>query len=132
MIARPPLPVRRTSFVGREQEVENVRRGLADTRLLTLTGAGGSGKTRLALELCTQVEGDYEDGAAWEELAPLADPTLLAGYVAAALGVRGESARSSEDALVDALRERAMLLVLDNCEHLVDACAELVELLLRG
>ncbi|HEX6200634.1 MAG TPA: AAA family ATPase, partial [Thermoanaerobaculia bacterium] len=126
------LPVELTCFVGRERELGEARALLGRTRLLTLTGAGGSGKTRLAVELASRAAGDYPGGAAWVELGPLADPALLAAHVAAALGLREEPGKCPLEALLAHLRERSLLLVLDNCEHLVDACAALADALLRG
>ena len=125
------LPAQLTRLVGREREVGDLLALLADARLLTLTGAGGSGKTRLALVLASRAAPSFDDGVAWVELAPLVDPDQLPGHVAAALGVRQEGTRSAEEGIVAALRGRRMLLVLDNCEHLVDAGARLAELLLR-
>ncbi|HUP43115.1 MAG TPA: BTAD domain-containing putative transcriptional regulator [Thermoanaerobaculia bacterium] len=122
------LPVELTCFVGREREVEEARELLRQSRLLTLTGAGGSGKTRLAMELAARCTDDF----AWVELAGISDPGILAEHVAAVLRLREEPGRSATDTLLAALRERPLLLVLDNCEHLVDACAELAGTLLRG
>ncbi|HSJ07228.1 MAG TPA: AAA family ATPase, partial [Longimicrobiales bacterium] len=125
------LPVQLTSFVGRAREIASVREMLGATRLLTLTGAGGSGKTRLALEAATQAAAKYRDGIAWIELASLTDPDLLPRQVSAALGIREEGGRSALDGLLDFLHTHHMLLVLDNCEHLADACAALADRLLR-
>ncbi|MBI2761498.1 MAG: helix-turn-helix domain-containing protein [Chloroflexi bacterium] len=132
--APPPanLPARLTSFVGREQETADVRRVQAGTRLLTLTGAGGCGKTRLALALADGFLWAYPHGVWWVDLAPLSDPVLLPQVVASALAIRPTGQQSLTEALIDALRERHLLLVLDNCEHLLPACAELVETLLRA
>jgi len=127
-----PPPAQLTSFIGRERETAHVQALLQTVRLLTLTGAGGSGKTRLALEVASRVGARYPDGVAWVELAPLANPELVPHHVADALGVRRDGVRSAGDALVEALRGREALLVLDNCEHLVEACARLAEALLRG
>ncbi|MGH7529352.1 MAG: protein kinase domain-containing protein [Gemmatimonadales bacterium] len=127
-----PPPAQLTSFIGRERETAAVQALLEDARLVTLTGAGGSGKTRLALEVASRVAARYPDGVAWVELAPLSNPDLVAHHVADALGVRRDGIQSAEDALLEALSGRAALLVLDNCEHLVDACARLAEALLRG
>src|SRR5213076_1593232 len=115
---------------GRERETATVRELLQGTRLLTLTGAGGSGKTRLALEVAGRLGSHYPDGVAWVELAPLSNPELVPHHVADALGVRRDGIRSAGDALLEALREWDALLVLDNCEHLVEACARLAEALL--
>jgi predicted ATPase/DNA-binding SARP family transcriptional activator len=126
------LPVQLTTFIGREREIAALRHMLRSLRLLTLTGAGGSGKTRLALEVAGQSAQEYADGVAWVELATVADPDLLAQQVVAILGVREEAGRSATEALLDFLRTRALLLVLDNCEHMAEACASLAEVLLRG
>jgi predicted ATPase/class 3 adenylate cyclase len=135
--ARPHnLPVQVTSFVGREAEVAEVRRRLGTARLLTLTGAGGCGKTRLALQAAADlVDADgapYPDGVWFVDLAPLTDPTLVPQAVAAAVGVREEPGRPLLATLADALRPQRVLLVLDNCEHLLDACAQLADALLRA
>src|SRR5881392_1598578 len=130
--AGAPPPAQLTSFIGRERETAAVQELLQGTRLLTLTGAGGSGKTRLALEVASRVGPRYRDGVAWVELAPLSNPELVPHHVADALGVRRDGIRSAGDALLEALRDWEALLVLDNCEHLVDACARLAEALLRG
>src|SRR5213594_313203 len=129
-----PPPAQLTSFIGRERETAAVQELLQSTRLLTLTGAGGSGKTRLALEVASRLGagGRYPDGIAWVELAPLANPELVPHHVANALGVRRDGIRAAGDALLEALRDWEALLVLDNCEHLVEACARLAEALLRG
>src|SRR2546429_5760804 len=130
--AGAPPPAQLTSFIGRERETAAVQELLQSTRLLTLTGAGGSGKTRLALEVASRVGAQYPDGVAWVELAPLSNPELVPHHVADALGVRRDGIRSAGDALLEALRDWEALLVLDNCEHLVEACARLAEALLRG
>lgn len=128
------LPVHLTRFIGRDRELNELTVLAARSRLLTLTGAGGSGKTRLAEELAARV-GKSFGRVAWVDLAPLADPGLIVQQVGDALavpqrpGVPGESAI---DFLVQFMCEHHVLVVLDNCEHLVDACAALVEALLRG
>ncbi|MGH8905020.1 MAG: BTAD domain-containing putative transcriptional regulator [Egibacteraceae bacterium] len=126
------LPVQLTSFVGRELDVREVRKLLETTRLVTLTGAGGCGKTRLAVEVAAGLAGELPDGAWFAALAALTDPGVVPGTVASALGVRQEPGRSPVDLLIDRLRARRLLLVLDNCEHLVAACAALVDRLLRA
>jgi predicted ATPase/DNA-binding SARP family transcriptional activator len=126
------LPSQLTRFIGREREIVAVRQMLGTARILTLTGAGGSGKTRLALEVAGQVAEQYADGLVWVELAALTDPELIPHQVAAALGIREESGRSTGEALLEFVRDRALLVVLDNCEHLADACATLAETLLRN
>ncbi len=126
------LPAPRSSFVGREAELRDVKRDLAMTRLLTLTGVGGCGKTRLALEVARELVGAYPDGVWLVELAPLSEGALVAQAVAAALGVQEQPDRSITEALVDFLRARRALLVLDNCEHLLDAVARLADVLLNS
>jgi predicted ATPase/DNA-binding SARP family transcriptional activator len=122
------LPVPLTGFVGRDQELAAVLALLEDARLLTLTGAGGSGKTRLALAAAR----DADVPAAWVELASIADPTTLPAHVASVLGARTDAGVTPEQAITGLLQEREILLVLDNCEHVVDICAHLVERLLRA
>jgi predicted ATPase/DNA-binding XRE family transcriptional regulator len=129
---RHNLPVQLTSFIGREREVAEVSHLLARTRLLTLTGTGGCGKTRIALRVAGDLGDAYPDGIWLVELAPLADPALVATAVGAAVGVREGSNRPFEEVLVAALRDRFLLLVLDNCEHLIAACARIADALLRG
>jgi predicted ATPase/DNA-binding CsgD family transcriptional regulator len=129
-LARHSLPVQLTSFVGREAELAEVARLLGLHRLLTLTGAGGIGKTRLALEVAA--ESGAPDGVWAVELASVADPARVAAEVAAALGLEPPRGEPAQPALLAALADRDVLLVLDNCEHLVGACAELAEALLRG
>ena len=130
--AGAPPPAQLSSFIGRERETAAVQELLQNTRLLTLTGAGGSGKTRLALEVAGRVGPGYPDGVSWVELAPLSNPELVPHHVADALGVRRDGIRSAGDALLEGLRDWDALLVLDNCEHLVEACARLANTLLRG
>jgi hypothetical protein len=129
----PPnnLPLELSSFVGREKELAEVKRLLEDNRLLTLTGSGGCGKTRLALAAAGGLAGGFEDGVWLVELASLADPSLVQGTAASALDVREHPGNPSAETLSDHLRTRKMLLLLDNCEHLVGACAVLAESLLR-
>ena len=119
------LPLARTSFIGRERETLEVKRLLAMTRLLTLTGVGGSGKTRLAIKVASDLAGAYPDGAWLVELAALSEGELVPQAVAKALGVREQPGRPLTETLKDALRARKMLLVVDNCEHLIEACGPL-------
>lgn len=120
------LPAPLTACVGREVEIAAVRRLLGEARLVTLTGAGGSGKTRLALAVADAVRAATESEVAWVELAAIEDSGAVAHHVAMALGARAEGGGSTEQALTAILGEREMLLVLDNCEHLVEATAPLV------
>jgi hypothetical protein len=122
---RDNLPVTRTSFIGRDSELVGLKRALAMTRLLTLTGAGDCGKTRLALEAAGDLVGAYPDGVWLVELAEFSDPALVAQRVAETLGVREQPGRPLGATLADALWEKDLLPVLDNCEHQIEACAHL-------
>jgi predicted ATPase/transcriptional regulator with XRE-family HTH domain len=128
---RHNLPNQTTSFIGREEDVAHVQQRLGESRLLTITGAGGCGKTRLALEIGGQIVDQYRDGVWLVDLAPLSDPSLIWRVMATMLGVREDPARAVADAVVDYLRGRSSLIILDNCEHLIDACAAAVDRLLR-
>ncbi|MDV7355992.1 protein kinase [Rhodococcus oxybenzonivorans] len=125
------LPSELTSFIGRRRELSEARRLLSVSRLVTLTGIGGVGKTRLALRVATDARRVFDDGVWLVELGQLRDASLLAEVVAASLRLRDQSARAVQDVLVEHLAERRLLLVLDNCEHLIEAAAELAEALLR-
>ncbi|GGS36411.1 ATP-binding protein [Actinokineospora fastidiosa] len=120
----------RTSYVGRAREIAQARRLLNRGRLVTLTGPGGVGKTRLALRVARSAR--YADGTVFVELADLRDPALVAGAVAGALGLRALSGRPGLSLVVDHLADREVLLLLDNCEHVLDACAELAVAVLAG
>jgi len=126
------LPADLTSFVGREREIAAVKRLLAKCRMITLAGTGGVGKTRVALRTASEVKRSFGDGVWLVELAALTDAALVAQTVADALRIQGLVADHSLDSLVDYLRSRHVLLVLDNCEHLVDPCAALAESVLRS
>ena len=126
------LPFQLTHLVGRDDELAAVEEALVGVRLLTLSGTGGVGKTRLALAAAADLAGDFSDGAFLVELAPLADPDLLAQHVLAALGLREEAGQSPAGTLTAHLRNRNVLLVLDNCEHLVGPAAALADGLLRS
>jgi predicted ATPase/DNA-binding CsgD family transcriptional regulator len=127
---RHNLPVQLTSFVGRRDELAKVAGVLAGHRLVTLTGSGGCGKTRLALHAAAGRAGGLPDGVWLVELAPLTDPGQVSGAIAAGLPVRAAGAASDLDGLATAIGDRALLLVLDNCEHLARRCAEVAERLL--
>ncbi len=131
-VATHNLPPQFTSFIGRGAQLTEVRKLLGQNRIVTLTGAGGVGKTRLAVEVANQIAAGYGDGVKYVDLAPLTDPDLVPVAVARALGLPDEPGRSMTDTLLRFVRDRQMLLLLDNCEHLLDACAELVVTLLGG
>jgi predicted ATPase/class 3 adenylate cyclase/DNA-binding CsgD family transcriptional regulator len=124
------LSAQPTSFVGREAQIDELRMLLADNRLVSLTGAGGAGKTRLAMEIATRAAADFEDGVWYVDLAPITHPDVVQVAVARALGLPDQPGQSTIESLVGFLHNRRMLLVLDNCEHLLDACASLVSAVL--
>jgi predicted ATPase/DNA-binding CsgD family transcriptional regulator len=124
------VPNALTSFVGRRREVHQVRELLKTTRLLTLTGSGGVGKTRLATEVARSMLDAYPDGVWLVELAPVTDPDLVPQVVAGTLGVQEDEGVPLTTSVINSIRDRDMLVVLDNCEHVVDACAYLTEALL--
>src|SRR4051812_13466743 len=126
------LPADASSFIGRGRELAELKSLLSRTRLLTLAGTGGVGKTRLALELARGVEASYESGAALVELAAISDPRLVPDAVAAALDVRPLPDQDPVDAVIGFLARRTLLLVLDNCEHLLSATASFADALLRA
>ena len=130
---RSSLPLPLNKLIGREQEILEIKGLLSSAQLLTLTGAGGCGKTRLALQMGRDVSstGVFPDGVCWVELAALTDPVLLPQQIASALGILEQAGQPLTDTLSDFLQSKELLLILDNCEHLVTACAHLVELLLR-
>ena len=126
------LPAQVSSFIGRDGELAAVRRLVGRSRLVTLTGAGGAGKTRLGLQVAAGLVGGAGDGVWFADLAPLGDPDLVAVTVADVLGVRREPGRAVLDTLVEAVGGRRLLVLLDNCEHVIGACAKLADVLLRG
>ena len=131
-VGRGNLPVQLTSFVGREQELRELPSLVAASRLLSLVGAGGAGKTRLALRLAADLERGFPDGVWYVDLAPLSDASLVAQTIATAVGIREGQNRSVRDALLEGLRQRQLLIVLDNCEHLIDVCAEIAAAVLQS
>jgi predicted ATPase len=124
------LPTQLTSFVGRQAEIKGLREALATNRLVTLTGAGGAGKTRLAVQVAADLAEKYGDGICYVDLAPITHPAVVPVTAARALGLPDQPGRSTIDTLQQHLRDRHMLLVLDNCEHLLDSSASLVAALL--
>lgn len=126
------LPIRLTSFIGRDRELEELGRLLPTSRLVTLIGPGGSGKTRLALECAESTVDDYRDGSWFVDLAPLTSPDEVAKAVADPLGLKGQPGRPVDEVLVDHLAGRRLQLVIDNCEHLLSGVAVLVTRLLQS
>jgi predicted ATPase/class 3 adenylate cyclase/DNA-binding CsgD family transcriptional regulator len=131
-VAAHNLPSQLTNFVGRGPQLTEVRKLLTESRLATLTGAGGAGKTRLAVQVANQLADEYSDGIWYVDLAPITDPAVVPVTMARALGLPDQPGRSTMDSLLRFVRDRQMLVVLDNCEHLLDACAEMVIALLGG
>ncbi|MGO9164331.1 MAG: LuxR C-terminal-related transcriptional regulator [Streptosporangiaceae bacterium] len=126
------LPAQVSSFIGRDGELAEVRRLVGGSRLVTLTGVGGAGKTRLGLQVAAGLLDSAGDGVWFVDLAPLQDPGLVTVTVADVLGIRQEPGRSVFDTLVEAVSGRSTLVLLDNCEHVIGACAKLADALLRG
>jgi non-specific serine/threonine protein kinase len=129
---RDNLPLQLTSFIGRDLDVSELRHLLLTNRLVTLTGAGGVGKTRLAIRMAADLEKTYCDGVVLVEFAALADASLVAKTVVSAIGLAEAPTRPVSETLLDQLSEKKVLLIFDNCEHLVEECARLAETLLRG
>jgi len=125
------LPTQLTSFVGRDKELADVKKLLHDAHMLTLIGPGGTGKTRLSIQAASELLDQYPDGVWLVELAPILDPLLVPQITAIAIGLRDKPQRPVIDMLFDYLHEKKMLLILDNCEHLVDACARMTDRVLH-
>lgn len=123
---RNGLPAVVAAFVGRERERAKVAELVSETRMVTLVGAGGCGKTRLAVEVVGDVAARFADGACWVDLQGVSEPAMVARAVGAAVGVQERPGQLLTETLAERLRPRNLLIVLDNCEHLVAACAELV------
>jgi predicted ATPase len=126
------LPPQATGFVGRQAEIAHLSAALGQSRLVTIVGAGGVGKTRVAVRVAAQTTDRYPDGVHLVELSAVRDPLLLASALAASLGLSAEDTRPQLAAVLDYLRERTLLLILDTCEHLINACALLAAEVLRG
>src|SRR5215216_5317263 len=126
------LPVQLSSLVGREAELATVKRALADSRLVTLTGVGGAGKSRLALQAAGDLLKEYADGAWLVELAPLSEPERVPSAVASGLAIPENPHRPLAETLAEQLQSRQLLLVVDNCEHVLATCADLLASLLSA
>ncbi|HND47370.1 MAG TPA: tetratricopeptide repeat protein, partial [Anaerolineales bacterium] len=125
-------PTQLSTFIGREKEVAQIKQRLEKNHLVTLTGSGGIGKTRLSIQTASELLGEYPIGVWLVELAPLTDPALVPQTVCAALGVKPEGGTPEIEALINYMREKKILLVMDNCEHLIEACAQLCDTLLHA
>jgi predicted ATPase len=126
------LPTLVSSFIGREKEQDEIKNLLAKNRLVTLTGLGGIGKTRLSIQAARESLTHYPDGVWLVEFAPILDPLLVPRTTAITIGLRDEPQRPVIDMLCDYLRNKHMLIILDNCEHLVDACARMADKILQA
>jgi predicted ATPase/class 3 adenylate cyclase len=129
---RTNLPTQTTGFVGREREIKAAKQMLEQARLVTLTGPGGTGKTRLALQVARKVFDRYRDGVWLVELAPLTEETMVLPAIAKVFALQPDPARSLETVMADFLRDKKMLMLLDNCEHLIETCARVADELLGG
>ncbi len=129
-MASTNLPIQLTSFIGRESDLVNVELMLSEARLITITGPGGCGKTRLALQIANKLKGVFPDGIWWVDLASLIDPALVAQLIVHTIGLRPVADRPMIESLINFVRPKQMLLVLDNCEHLNKACAQVSRKLL--
>ena len=126
------LPTQLSTFIGREKEVDQIKQRLEKNRLVTLNGSGGVGKTRLSIQVSSELLGEYPNGVWLVELAPITDPALVVQTVCAALDVTPQGNAPALNVLTDYLKQKKILLVVDNCEHLIDACAQLCETLLHA
>lgn len=131
-VPRQNLPTPLSSFIGRERELTDIKKLLSSHRLVTLTGAGGSGKTRLSLKVAQGLVGEFEHGIWFVELASIFDPAFVPQTVASTLNIREQPGRPLMDVIANELSARDILLVLDNCEHLISACAQFAQLSLQA
>ncbi len=131
--ARPNnLPIQLTSFIGREKEMKEIKKILSGTRMITLLGPGGTGKTRLSMQTGADLIDEYIDGVCISELASLTDPDLISNTIARSLKISEQPGQDKEITLINYLKDKELLLILDNCEHLIDPCAQLAEKLLQN
>jgi predicted ATPase/class 3 adenylate cyclase/DNA-binding CsgD family transcriptional regulator len=131
-LAAERLPAQLTSFIGRHAEMRDIRTAIEGNRLVTLTGAGGAGKTRLAVQIAADIATEFADGVWYVDLAPVTDPDVVPVTAARVLGLPDQPGQPTSDVLRRFIRDRQMLILLDNCEHLLDASAELIAVLLAG
>jgi predicted ATPase/class 3 adenylate cyclase/DNA-binding NarL/FixJ family response regulator len=131
-IAGERLPAQLTSFIGRQAEMREIRVAIEGNRIVTLTGAGGAGKTRLAIQVAADIATEFADGVWYVDLAPVTDPDVVPLTVARTLGLPDQPGQATTEVLRQFIRDRQMLILLDNCEHLLDASAELITVLLSG
>ena len=129
---RHNLPIQLTSFIGREKEITGIKQALEEHHLVTLTGSGGAGKTRLSLQVAADLLDQFPDGVWFVELAPITDPDLIPQTILTAAGMQTQTGKTALETLADFLREKTALLILDNCEHLLETCARLADGLLHA
>jgi predicted ATPase len=129
---RHNLPIQLTSFIGREKVIAEIKQALEGHHLVTLTGSGGAGKTRLSLQVAADLLDQFPDGVWFVELAPITDPDLIPQTILTATGMQAQTGRTALETLTDFLREKTALLILDNCEHLLETCAVLADGLLHA
>lgn len=125
------LPLQLTTFIGREKEIAELKQELSEHRLVTLTGSGGTGKTRLSLQVGAELLDQFDHGVWFVELAPLVDPELIPQTILSAIEISEQAGKSSLELLKEYLQEKKILIVLDNCEHLIGACAQVTDTLLH-
>jgi len=126
------LPAQLTSFIGREKEIDEIKKLVATNRMVTLTGSGGAGKTRLSLQVGAECLNEFSNGVWLAELAPVTDPALVPQTLLSIFNLHEDSHRTALEVLIDQLRAKTLLLILDNCEHLIEACAQISEDLLHA
>ena len=131
-VAKHNLPAQLTTFIGRENEIQTVKDLISKHRLVTLTGAGGCGKTRLAIEVAVQMVPEFEDGVWFVDLAPISNENRVVREISEALSIKEAPDRSLLDTLIEALREKKLMIILDNCEHLIKTCAEVTRQLIQS
>ena len=129
-IYRHNLPAQITNFIGREKEIIEIKHAINGHRLVTLTGSGGTGKTRLSLQVAAEMLEQFPDGVWFVELAPLTDPAFIPQTILIAIGLREQEGRTALQSLTDYIRDKNLLIVLDNCEHLIEPCARVADTLL--
>src|SRR5262249_24176494 len=126
------LPAQTTSFIGREKEIGEIKQALSGYRLVTLTGSGGTGKTRLSLQVAASLLAGSADGIWFVELAPLTDPDLIPQTILYLFGIAEQAGQTTVQSLIDTIREKRLLIILDNCEHLIEASAKVADSLLNS
>jgi predicted ATPase len=130
-VYRHNLPAQTTSFIGREKEMAEIKQAISEHRLVTLTGSGGTGKTRLSLQVAADLLDQFPDGIWFVELAPLTNPDLIPQTILSVFGIGEAQGKTPMQSLIDHVHNKNLLIVLDNCEHLIEACAQLVDTLLK-